>query len=258
MNALTRRDPAEFLPAKAMPELHPKVAAGLRLHQTRRYPDQTGGEEAGYLAPLPDALDEEGRAQARHALEVMGHALTPVTLVQFAAWLATINAMVSNPLPEDLLKMKARALHGAFAEEPAGAFTLETARAAGRRLKFFPAAAEVEEIVRPIANGLMRDEGYLRDLATRVPEPPRRAGAAARKPEEIAHVQQATAALRAEAKATEEAMRPRKLTLQPRPLSPQQLMATYEAQIAAGQDQAGLAALRLDALRRQFGEGASA
>ena len=250
MNAITRRLPEEFVPVAATAPLHPVLAAALSSARHRLLPDPARtGEDPGYLAPPPEPLDEAGRALAKAAVEDLDEALAPVGLAQFAAWLVPINAAAANPLAEDTFRLKARALHQAFTDSPRGAFTVETNRQAMRRFKFFPSAAEIEELIAPTARRLLEDHRHLRDLATRTPETAQRQPRVKPDEEAIASVRRQMDGLRAHLRASDDAMRPRKATNTPKHLTAEQLIPFYAEAARKGcvASQARLEALRKEA-----------
>lgn len=254
MNAITTS--RTNVPAVALPPLPAPVARALSLQRDRLYPPAPG-EEAGYLAPRPEPLDAAGREAAAEAVRQVEAMLRPVTLEHFGAWLMPINAVVANPMPKEDFWFKAGALFMAVSDLPAGAFTAESARAAMKVWKWFPTAAEIASHAAPFAGAIRRDHLHLRDLSERQPGP---AGGEWQTPTpgQKERVAAQIAELTKHMRETEKDMTPSKGKVLARPLAPAHLIASYEAQVAAGGPFAPAASIRLEMLRKQVGGEVSA
>lgn len=204
---------------------------------------------------LPPEVRPAIVAEAGALVGVLRTRMRPAAPLVWADFLRPLAAGCRNPPSEDDFRAFVASAASALTTIPAHLLTSARCAEARRRFAWWPAVADLAEWLEP---EVWHERAMLaaaeRIAASTSPEAERPDRRGPPTEAEIAHVQQATAALRADAKATEEAMRPRKLALRARPLTPAQLIATYEAQIAAGQDHGGCAALRLEVLRRQFGE----
>lgn len=214
-------------------------------------------QEARALAPFDSTyVTPPMRQEASRAADLLDSLLQPVTRGQFAAWLGTVNAACRNPQDEAAFKARMLAIGSDCGHLPGGCFTVEGRRALYAVTAFFPAAADVLAALEPIARRLRGKAAALRRIADPAPV----AETVARARDEVtddmrAHASAQVAALKRDLAERANATGGRtEQNVQPRHLTPAQLQLACQQRIALGGPGADGARVRLEHLRRQFGD----
>ena len=151
--------------------------------------------------------------------------MRPATPERITSWLQPVLRAVTNPPPPAELAERVRAIALACQCVPAWAFSRETAAEATRKFKFWPAAAEVYDLVHgEVADDLSR-VGNLRQIAAKAAEPAAKPQTADEREAARAHVARTMAMLKAEMAATAERDKPSA----PARMAPQLSRATLDA-----------------------------
>jgi hypothetical protein len=132
----------------------------------------------GIVDPHPDAGTPKSypmtvQAEARDAADMLEAFVANVPPNALMAWARPLGAAVRNPQSDqDFAAWLAAAAVG-LSDYAAGAFSIETQRAALRQFKFWPSVADVAELVGPKSANLRTRHRALRKIADAATEPPR-------------------------------------------------------------------------------------
>ncbi len=118
--------------------------------------------------PPPSVRVQE---QARAVLRQIEAGQVPVSPRVMAMWLARINMVVRNPLPQQEFSVRARAFADLLADLPAAVFTERTLREVVRTAQFFPSVADVRVVLDPAAWVHRAPLYALRQIAHATPAP---------------------------------------------------------------------------------------
>lgn len=252
--------PAALPPEPALsPRLAPTVAGMVsRVASAPAKPfsewSEPDRERAVVLAPvdlsrISDAAKEEARAAARR-FEAL---LRPATALEILAWLTPISIAVRNPPPAEDVQGVAAAL--SILDLPAAAFTLDAQREGMRAWRFFPSAADVAALIEPAGRRWRARRAACLDIANGPRREASVAPAAWKRPtmEECAHVSAQVAALKQSVAERGTFERRSASGTQAKPLTPQQLIAGYEARAKEYPNLASGLLFRAAVLRRQHG-----
>jgi hypothetical protein len=225
VTAIANRRPTTIIDAIPPPEpaLPHAVAHAVAAHlQPVVGAGQFGKDDPGHYVAPPAVTRAEWQA-AQAAAEQFDRMLAPVTRDHLAEWLMPVNAASKNPQAPADFAMRVAGIAEMVGDLPAAAFTSETRRAL--KTGFFPSHEDVRAAVEPIAHAWRRKRAALRNL--RVIGAPDRDDAptatAEQRAQSVARADAIVAELRAHARQTP-ASKP-----VARPLSPEALIAAYEA-----------------------------
>lgn len=213
-------------------------------------------ERAMVLAPVDTSrLSDEAKREARAAAYRFEELLRPATPLAIQAWLTPINIAVRNPQSDGDVLGVATAL--SILDLPAAAFTLDAQREGMRTRRFFPSVADVAQLIEPVARRWRAKHAACLNIANG----PRQNAKVAPSPwtrptmEECAHASAQVAALKRDLAGRANATGGRtEQKVQPRHLTPAQLQLACQQRIALGGPGAEGARVRLEHLRRQFGD----
>lgn len=120
--------------------------------------------------PPPPRAREEAVALLMTAAPMLG----APKAIQVENWLKRVNLGASQPIAPADFAVRAPIIVDALLSLPAGAFTVETARAAILQFKWFPGGAEVAEFLTPTVRSLRDFQYRLKIVANFVDPPPPR------------------------------------------------------------------------------------
>ncbi len=215
---------------------------------------QSDRERALVLAPVDTAgVSDAVRQEARGAADRFHALLSPAGPDRIYQWLKAINAGVRNPQEDVDLKAVATAV--SLLDLPAAAFTQEAQREGLRTWRFFPSVADVAALIEPVARRWQAKRAACLDIANGPRQDAKVAPAAWTRPtmQECAHASAQVAALKQSIAERDTLERRSALSVRARPLSPQQLIAGYEAKAKEFPALAPGLLSRAAALRKQHG-----
>jgi hypothetical protein len=226
MNAIANRRPTAIIDAIPPPEpvLPHAVAHAVAAHlQPVVGAGQFGKDDPGHYVAPPAVTRADWQA-AQAAADQFDRMLAPVTRDHLAAWLMPVNAASKNPQAPADFAMRVAGIAEMVGDLPAAAFTAETRRAL-RSDGFFPSHEAVRAAVEPVAATWRRKRAALRNLrAIGAPDRDETPTATAeQRAQSVARADAIVAELRARARQAP-ASKP-----VARPLSPEALIAAYEA-----------------------------
>lgn len=106
-------------------------------------------------------------AEAKRLLPAHLAAAKPISVEALAEWLRPLAVVVRNPMSADVLAKLAPILAMGLSDVPCGAFTEATWRRAAQAFQFWPALADIVDIVRDEADDIRQRVTVLRYLADR-------------------------------------------------------------------------------------------
>ncbi len=112
----------------------------------------------------PQGYDRDVQAEARRVLAIVEPFAAPVFEAAVRAWLAPVLGAVRNPQGDAAMTAWFPGLMLAVGQLEAGAFTIETQRAALQTFDFFPSAADVYRVVSGPAMVIRRRVQVLRRI----------------------------------------------------------------------------------------------
>ena len=155
MNAISYPQPA---PSRTSVIVRPELSTRLAYIIERFTEPPTG-------IALPEAMPQD-RDEARRVLPLFeARAATPISHDRLMTWLRPIAAGVRNPPTPDDHKAFVQAAMIAFKNTPAAAFTVDSLAAVMRGSAFFPSIADIEAVIRPVADRITAEAAALRRIA---------------------------------------------------------------------------------------------
>ena len=228
-----------FMRAEALPALTRPVtlSASLAYHAGPRHI----GDH--YSPPIegPSAADID---EARRTLVEAEHLCRPPSARVIALWMTRFKALPWGPNEEADVRAAMSDIASACGALPIAAFTAETANVALQRWRRWPTAADVHDVLSAHAAPFLRQRDQLRRIAALKPAPPApaREGPDNAAMQHVASIVQAFVSERRQAVTSAAPAKPK-----PRPLSPAELVATWEKALA---DKVPGAAIRLAMARK--------
>jgi hypothetical protein len=199
---------------------------------------------------LPHHVEE-----ARRVLPGFQDRLRPASLDEVRIWLAPINASVCNPQPQDeLLDLIVPTIAALCSDLPGAVFNDQTRHEAMKRFKFWPAGAEIYELLSPHAALIRKRAAAIESISKHVhverePEPQRGSPSS----EASAYVRELVASYTNEARARESAQRSKGPSAKALYLNPLHLLRVYASERSEIVRVRELARERETFLRKQLG-----